>query len=55
MKQIKTQSDLVEAIRQIVAYSWTDEAADYQEHEEDKDEHIFTVIKALDAWAGKED
>lgn len=53
MKKIKSNAELVEAIRNVVAYNWNDEEQDFRENPDMHDGHIFTTLKALDQWCGK--
>jgi hypothetical protein len=54
MKRIKTHTDLVEAIRELVAYNFESEYRDYME-QKTKRNHIFNTIQALDIWARQEE
>lgn len=37
-------------IRDVIQYNWADERADYREHQEDGQHHIFLKLVALDNW-----
>jgi len=50
MKQITNNAELIAAIDTLLEYNWRDEEQDYEQHEGDKDAHIFTTMQALDAW-----
>lgn len=53
---IKTNADLLEAIRTVVGYNYSAEERDYKEQRamgESGTGHIFLTLKALDKWAGE--
>src|SRR4051812_27971189 len=42
--------EILKAIRAVIDYNWVDEEADFSEHEDDGEFHIFTSLQTLESF-----
>ena len=47
-KTVVLDEDGIEHLRKLIDYNWQDELRDFEEHEGEKDCHIFVTLVALD-------
>ncbi len=47
-RAVVLDEDGIEHLKALIAYNWTDERDDFEEHDGEKDCHIFVSIVALD-------
>lgn len=47
---ITSNADLEKAVRELLEYNWSDEARNFEEHQDETDCHIFVTMVALANW-----